>query len=325
MRVLVTGSSGLVGAALAGALERAGIGVTRFDCRDGDGAADIRDPDRLAGAIAGCDGVFHLAAVSRVAWGEATPGLCRTINVAATRNVLSAAVQDRARPWLVFASSREVYGSLTEGPATEETPFAPLNIYGETKVAGEQDVVAAAEYGVRAAIVRLSNVYGGLNDHPDRAVPSLLWAAMQGKPLTISGAETFFDFVHVDDCVTGLIAAMNRLVTRKPGGPVHLVSGKATSLLELAEQARSVAGSASAIIVNPARPFDVPGFVGDPERAAELLNWRADIGLREGLERLFADLRRRGRPMDPVAMPPEQMTGRDYPAMRMARAAGGAH
>jgi nucleoside-diphosphate-sugar epimerase len=304
MRVLVTGSSGLVGAALARSLKDQGVEVVPFDCRDGAATADIRNRAALDDAIAGCDGVIHLAAVSRVAWGESAPDLCNAVNVTGTSNVIAAATAAPGKPWLLFASSREVYGRLDTIPADERAPLRPANVYGKSKIDGEICVSRAREGGLRAAVIRLSNVYGALNDHPDRAVPSLLWAAMHNRDLTISGADTYFDFVHVDDCVRGIIALMARLADGKVTDPVHLVSGKATNLLELAVLARSVTESASEIIVKAARPFDVPGFVGDPRRAVEVLDWWATISLRSGLERLWAGLCASGRPMDDVGLPP---------------------
>lgn len=303
VRILVTGSSGLVGVPLVAALQGHGHEVVCCDLRDG-GGTDIRDGDAMARALAGCDGIVHLAAVSRVAWGEAAPALCDEVNVAGTATVIEAALAAPRRPWMVFASSREVYGTLHSLPATEDAPLFPQNIYGRSKLAGEELVRAATARGLRAAIVRLSNVYGGMNDHPDRAVPALMWRAVRGLDLTVTGAETFFDFVHVHDSVAGLGAAVDRLAAGHDLPPVHLVTGRATTLRELAGLALSIAQAPSRLAVHPARPFDVPGFVGDPGLARRLLGWQAQVALEDGLRRLCDDLHSRGEPMPEVRMPP---------------------
>lgn len=187
-------------------------------------------------------------------------------------------------------------------PVTEAAPRAPLNHYGRSKAEAEIVVEAARAAGLRTAIVRL--VYGALNDHPDRAVPSLLWRAMAGEELRITGAANFFDFVHVEDCAEGLIAAADRLIAGgAPPAPAHLATGIPTSLGALATQCRAVAGSASPLALLPPRDFDVTGFCGDPALAAELLGWRARIRLEEGLRMLRQELAERGRPLDPVTMP----------------------
>lgn len=303
MRLLITGSLGLVGASMLNRLRQAGIDVVEFDIRK-DGH-DIRDREAVRRAIAGCDGVVHLAAISRVAWGETDPALCDDINITGTAVILDAAAMEPKRPWVLFASSREIYGDPAAFPVREDAAMAPLNTYGRSKAEGEKLVTAAAAGGLRTAIVRLSNVYGTANDHPDRAVPSLLGRAVRGEELRISGENHFFDFVHVDDCVRGLMMVIERLQGGIETPPLHLATGIRTTLGELARAAIATAQSASELKVLPSRSFDVAGFQGDPARAAEVLGWHAEIGLDEGLRRLRDIMVARGRPLDPVEMPRE--------------------
>lgn len=290
MRTLITGSSGLVGAEMAAALRALGHEVVDFDIArmPADGLAeDIRNLDVLSDRMRGCDGIVHLAAVSRVAWGERDPELCHSVNVDGTRRVVDAALSQPRIPWLIFASSREVYGDPDVLPVTEDAPMIAANHYGRSKVEGERLVAAARDRGLRSAILRLSNVYGTANDHPDRAVPALLAAAIRGQELRITGADTFFDFVHVEDCVRAMLTVMARLaVDGADLPPIHLTTGIATSLRELAAKAVDVAGTGAGIVVLPPRSFDVRGFCGIPARAAGLLDWSARISLDEGLVRL---------------------------------------
>lgn len=301
MRLLITGSRGLVGATLLETLRRAGIEAVEFDIRKD--RRDIRNPVAVRQAMAGCDGVVHLAAISRVACGEADPALCDDINITGTAVILDAALGAAHRPWVLFASSREIYGDPDVFPVREDAPMAPVNAYGRSKAEGEKLVAAAAAEGLRTAIIRFSNVYGTGNDHPDRAVPSLLWRAVQGKELQISGENHFFDFVHVEDCARGLMTVIDRLQAGRDTPPLHLATGIRTTLDELARAARAVAQSASPLKILPSRSFDVAGFQGDPARAAEVLGWHARIGLEEGLRRLRDIMVQRARPLDPVEMP----------------------
>jgi len=183
MHILVTGSCGLVGRALTQALQSDGLTVRGFDPHaiDPGERGDVRDPKAVRAAIETCDGVIHLGAVSRVVWGERDPALCQTTNVEGSRNVLASAATSRRRPWVILASSREVYGQATSLPVAEDAPRRPLNVYARSKVAAEDLAHAVRRDGVRAAVVRLSNVYGSAADHPDRVVPAFARSDMPAR------------------------------------------------------------------------------------------------------------------------------------------------
>jgi UDP-glucose 4-epimerase len=293
-RVLVTGSEGLIGGAVAKHLRALGLGITELDLRapDRPRRGDIRDVARLECAIDACDGVVHLAAVSRVVWAEQQQSLCWDTNVGALQQLLQAALVSPRRPWLVFASSREVYGDAAKLPATEDNPLQPVNLYGRSKVAGEALCAAAAAAGLRVAIVRLSNVFGSRTDHPDRVVPAFIRAALAGEPLRVDGAESTFDFTYLDDAVSGLTAVVDLLSSeRQAPPPLHLVTGVPTSLGHLAATVVRLSASASRVIEAPPRSFDVARFFGDPSRAHALLGWRAAVPLQSGLVGLIAEFR----------------------------------
>ena len=236
-------------------------------------------------------GGVHLAAVSRVLWGEHDPEGCRSTNVGGLRNVLQALDERKRQPWLLFVSSREVYGQPRRLPATEDTPLRPVNIYGRSKVEGERLVDDGRSRGVRAATVRLSNVYGRARDHADRVIPAFLRAAISGTPLRVDGAQCTFDFTHIDDTIRGMVAVADRLAKGQGLPPVHLVTGRPTTLGELAGLAVALAGGRAPITESPPRSFDVARFRGNPERARKLLGWTPRVDLCDGLERLLRELR----------------------------------
>lgn len=304
MRLLITGSYGLVGTALTHMCERLGHDVVCFDVVDPSSPGkDVRDPEALAASIGDCDGVVHLAAISRVAWGEISPALCHDVNVLGTSAVINAMMARPSPPWLLFASSREIYGNPARPLVSEEDPVAPVNHYGDSKAKGELLIGQAREQGLQAAVVRLSNVYGGRRDHPDRAVPSLVARADAGLDLMLTGGGSYFDFVHVHDTVTGLMAVMDRLADGDRHLPaIQLTTGERTSLRQVAEMAVDLTGSSSRIIEQSARPFDVAGFCGSPARARALLGWRAETDLRQGMGEVIANLRSEG-PLDPISLP----------------------
>ncbi|NJO33035.1 MAG: SDR family oxidoreductase, partial [Rhodospirillales bacterium] len=228
MRVLVTGGLGLVGTALVDRLRRNGTEVRVADVRvppGGNGFGDVVDALRLARLAQGCTGIVHLAAVSRVLWGERDPDLCWQVNVQGTSNVLRVALLTDARPWVLFSSSREVYGEPESLPVSEDHPLRPINTYGRAKAEGERLVEAARHYGLRAAIVRFSNVFGSVDDHADRVVPAFARAAALGQPLTVNGWEHTFDFTPLADTVEGLLRLIELLDAERATPPaIHLLT-----------------------------------------------------------------------------------------------------
>lgn len=288
--VLVTGSEGLIGTAIRHRLHIEGIRTRRFDLQHQ--GCDVLHRERLVQAAKQCVGIVHLAAVSRVVWGERDPEHCWQTNVEGTRNVLFAAQQSPLRPWVIFASSREVYGTADFLPAQEDMPIRPCNVYGRSKAAAEQLCTAARVDGVRTAILRLSNVYGRTQDHPDRVVPCFARQAAVGEVMRIEGSENVFDFTHIDDTTAGLVALIQRLFTDSPlPPPIHLLTGRPTTLRQLAEHACRAGGGRSTFEEAPSRAFDVARFYGDPRRAYEILQWRPRIHIEAGVAQLVRDFR----------------------------------
>ncbi len=293
-RILITGSSGLIGRALLAQMNFAGVRPLRFDIRETAAPAfgDLRDHLALERAVAGATGIVHLGGVSRVIWGERFPELCHAVNVEATRKILDLALHSRHRPWLVYASSREVYGQQNVLPAVETAPLNPLNTYARSKVAAEKLVSAAREAGLSTATVRFSSVYGDIDDHADRVVPAFAAAAACGGTMRIDGPNCAFDFTHVDDVAAGLMKICGALAAGEKKMPaLHFVSGMRTTLRELAELATDLGPCATQISLAPPRTFDIHEFYGDPTRASEVLGWRTTVSLRAGLGRLIEEFK----------------------------------
>ncbi|PLK26770.1 NAD(P)-dependent oxidoreductase [Novosphingobium sp. TH158] len=286
--ILVTGSAGLIGTAVLGLLAEAGIAARGFDMRE-DAAQDTRNSSALAEALDGATGVVHLAAVSRVVWAQNDPDLTQQVNVEALRSLIGLMQDSPLSPWLIFASSREVYGEQARLPVVEDDPLEPLNTYARSKVAGEEQTAAARGGGMRAQTVRFSNVYGSTADHEDRVVPAFARTAALGGELRIDGSENLFDFTHVDDAALGLFKAIVAMIEGRDLPSIHFLTGKGTTLGELAAMAVKEARRPVTLREAPPRRFDVARFVGDPSRARELLGWEAKIPVEAGFARLVDD------------------------------------
>jgi len=282
--ILVTGALGLIGRSFCARLEREGLAYRPFDLRRS-ALEDIRDPARLEAALDGASGIVHLAAVSRVVWGERDPETCWNTNVLPLQRLLEAGVAQRGL-FIVFGSSREVYGQAARFPVTEEDPLEPVNVYGRSKLAGEAVIAALREQGMIANLCRFSSVFGSTHDHADRVAMAFAAAAAHGGTIRIDGRGNTFDFTSVEDAVEGLFRVTEASVLGERLPPVHFASGRGTSLAELAEIARGFARSKVDVVDAPPRTFDVSHFVGDPSRARTVLGWQA----RADLEKRFGQL-----------------------------------
>ena len=291
----ITGSAGLIGTALLLRLRDRGYRVVPFDLHipaAHAGHGDVLDRRRVQRLADACDGIVHLAAVSRVILGERDPQLCWATNVLGTQRVLDAALAASHRPWVIFASSREVYGQAQALPVAEDAPLCPVNVYGRSKVEAEHRVIEARARGLRTAILRFSNVYGSTHDHADRVVPAFARAAARGTTLRVDGSQHLFDFTHLSDTVAAILATLLRVEQGEALPPIHILTGRGTTLGDLAALAIAAGGKRSGYIEAPARSYDVARFVGDPTRAKQRLGFCASVSIAQGVARLvqaFAD------------------------------------
>jgi nucleoside-diphosphate-sugar epimerase len=303
MRVLVTGSSGLIGVPLCQALRAAGHRVDEFDVRRPPGlpadesfdSRDIRDPDALRRAVKDVDGVVHLAAVARCAPAEADPPLAQAVNVGGTRDVLAALGSAHRSAWFVFASSREVYGEVRHVPVSESSLPHPKAVYGRTKAEAEVEVARwDSAPSRRVAILRFTNLYGSPWDYPDRVIPAFVRRARNGEPLEVRGPDQILDFLEVRDAVRAVGSAVERLgASLRSIEPTNIASGQACSLRSLADQVVAVTSSRSPIREVSPVAWTPSQFVADISRARTALGWEPTIPLRQGLSDLssaFASL-----------------------------------
>lgn len=290
-RLLLTGSAGLVGRAVRLALLAGGHQVVGLDnavspCHLDHG--DIRSPATIAARAAGCHGILHLAAIARVSVSAAEPALCRSVNVGGVRAVLDTARDLPGRPFVLLASSREVYGEPARLPVAETASIAPINAYGRSKAAAERLAAHARAAGQHTQIVRYANVYGSIDDHPDRVVPAFTRAAAQGGSMHVRGAANAFDFTHVDDVAAGTVRLVEALLAgERCLPPIHFATGEPTTLGDLARRAHRLGSGRARLIEESTVGGTVARFWGDPARARSLLGWQASVTLERGLKTMI--------------------------------------
>jgi len=161
-KVLLTGGSGLTGRVLAPMLSSR-YEVTHFEMKNpGDGLpfveGDLRSPQDVTAACEGMDAVMHVAALHGRAWGEVGDDVGFDVNVTGTKNILEGAAKAGAKR-VVFTSS--IWATGHGNPPPDELPIdesltrAPREVYGLTKILGEQMCrYAAANYGMSTIAVR---------------------------------------------------------------------------------------------------------------------------------------------------------------------------
>jgi nucleoside-diphosphate-sugar epimerase len=197
-------------------------------------------------------------------------------------------------PWVIYGSSREVYGAASKVPVSEDQTLRPVNIYGESKVAAEYLVRNYSRLTKRPVIIfRFSNVYGSIHDHATRVIPAFVRASITESAIRMDGEDHTFDFTHVDDTASAIKAAVNQISNGRLVGieTMNVVSGQGTTLLQLALLVAKISDTHIPMIKGMPRDFDVDHFIGDPYRLYNLLGFRCNIPLRLGIERLLNDYR----------------------------------
>ncbi|BCD98207.1 NAD-dependent epimerase/dehydratase family protein [Marinagarivorans cellulosilyticus] len=300
---LVTGGCGYLGSRLVSHLiERGhyvrvldnlshGIPVSASDCMELN-VGDVCNAKTVEQFMQDVDGCFHLADMSEYGFDKNN---FRDIKATLTGgfNVFSAAAKTKTK--VVYVSSSAVYGDNAELPLSEYAEPCPLTPYAADKRALEIHAkVASLMEGVQTVGLRLFNVYGERYEHEYQSrdvVTQFIMNALQGKSMTIYGdGEQSRDYVHVDDAVKFLMAAMD-YSSRIPD-IFNICSGEGVTVNALAQRIMCLANAHVAVNHKTSRSGDIYGSVGCPAKAAEKLNCSTSISLNKGLSQLIAFYRK---------------------------------
>ena len=311
MKVLVTGAAGFIGSHVVDGLLKQGHQVVavddlssgeerfldsrarfhRLDIRAAEFAALVRQEEPEV--------VHHLAAQMSVSRSVREPLFDADVNVLGGLNLLLAARDVNAR--IVFSSTGgAIYGTDARLPITETAAAWPVSMYGVSKLAFEHYLFAfRQQFGLESTILRYSNVYGPRqNPHGEAGVVAIFARRiLAGQACTIhgTGADTR-DYVHVAD-----VARANLLALEKhPEGVFNIGTGRQTSTNTIFGLIGENLDPSARAEHGPPRPGDLPASALDWSRAEQVLGWRPEIGIEDGIAETAAWFRQ-DTPSEPGA------------------------
>jgi len=241
----------------------------------------------------------HLAAVSRVKIAHENPLECINTNIGGIINVLESVRlihSDNNFPWVIFGSSREVYGESAILPVNESSTRKAINVYGVSKLSGEELCKVYSEnYGLKVRVLRFSNVYTGKNDHLDRVIPKFILQAFNGEDLIINGTgEEIFDFTYIKDTIQGIWGCVQEIERDTHlFDDFNISTGVPISLKQLADTVIKKTRSKSTVEFTKPRSYDVNKFYANPSKAIKILGFLPKITFDEGIDLSIAELERK--------------------------------
>jgi nucleoside-diphosphate-sugar epimerase len=308
MRVLITGSSGQIGTNLALALKARGDEVLGLDHRPNTWTdaftTEIVDLVKLARGDAewsppvAPDVIVHLAAWAKVYQLVLQPQKALE-NVEMTFAALELA--RRLETPIIFGSSREVYGDIhrhitDEAKADFVVAESP---YSASKIAGEAFFYSYAKcYKLPNLVFRFSNVYGRYdNDEArmERVIPLFVRKIAHGEPITVFGKNKTLDFTYIDDCVSGIVAGIDALASRKVvNQTINLAYGEGQSLGQLVELIEQSTQRQADVTYKEPLVGEVTRYVADITKARQLLGYEPKTPLGDGIKRYVQWWREKG-------------------------------
>jgi len=302
MKTLVTGGAGFIGSHTVDAL--VATGQHQVSIIDNLSAGkrhhvnpaasfheiDLRDADAVRRVIEAetPEVIVHLAAQMDVRRSVADPSYDAQVNVVGFLNLMESARHHGLRRVIFSSTGGAIYGEQETFPAPEDHPLHPVSPYGVAKLATEAYLFFyKVQYGIDYTALRYGNVYGPRQDpHGEAGVVAIFCGRMlEGKPCTIYGdGKQTRDYVFVGDVARANITAANSNVS----GAINIGTGVETNVNELYHTLGTVADVTRAPEYAPARPGEQSRSVISPARARELLNWRPQVELANGLDQTFS-------------------------------------
>jgi len=258
---------------------------------------DILDESLAIKASKDIDVIVHLAANTGVGPSVESPRQDMEANVIGTFNMLEAARQDNIRHF-IFASSGAPVGECAP-PIHEELAPHPVSPYGASKLAGEGYCSTYFHtFDLKTVILRFGNVYGPGSGHKNSVIAKFIKQTLDGEASEIYGDGTQTrDFIYIDDLVDAIRKAADPETLKphtsslaKPWGETfQIATNKEHTVNEVAETLKNELALQHEIDMKieygEPRRGDVQRNYSDTSKAWNLLGWKAEIQLEEGIQK----------------------------------------
>ncbi|HEX2606661.1 MAG TPA: SDR family oxidoreductase [Flavisolibacter sp.] len=309
MKILITGGAGFIGSHLADELiKHPDISAVRLLDNLATGSiknithllnhekitflnGDIRDYETCLQASEGMDLISHQAALGSVPRSIKDPRTTNDVNISGALNVYTAAKENSIRR-VVYAASSSTYGDHPGLPKREVHIGRPLSPYAVTKYVNELYAqVFASVYQMEFIGLRYFNVFGPRQtpDGPYAAViPLFMRAILNNEPPVINGDGSHSrDFTFVKNAVQANVKALFTTNPEAVNQVYNIAFGQQTTLLEVFEYMKEVAGSDLSPRLGPERAGDVRHSLADITKARELLGYDPEFSVKQGIKTAF--------------------------------------
>jgi len=263
-------------------------------------AGDITDPFWTLEAAAGCEIIFHLAALIAIPYSYTAASQFLSVNCTGTLNLLEAA-RSHGVERFVHTSTSETYGTAQYTPMDEKHPLTGQSPYAASKIGADKLVEGYhLSFGVPAAVIRPFNTYGP-GQSARAVIPTIISQALEGGSIRLGLLTPVRDLTYISDTVSAFIKIAGE--PRAIGEVVNVGSGAAVSIGQVADMVIGLLGGNKTVVRDDTRlrppQSEVMELLCDNRKARELLGWEPETGLEAGLTatiRFIRDHRERYKP-----------------------------
>jgi NAD dependent epimerase/dehydratase len=304
--VLITGAGGFIGSHLTERLAREGAQVralVRYTSRRDEGFlstlpddvrsqirvvhGDVRDIKTVREAMQGVQFVFHLAALVGIPYSYLHPQEVIETNVIGTANVLLSARDNGNLQRVLLTSTSEVYGTAQYVPIDEVHPLQPQSPYSATKIAADAlGISFQRSFETPVVLVRPFNAYGP-RQSMRAVIPTIIVQAITRDQVMLGALHPTRDFTYVTDTADGFVRAAT--ASEAVGQAINIGSGQEISIGDLARLIVKLVGRDVPVVQDPQRlrptSSEVEQLCASNALAQEILGWRPQVSLEEGLQR----------------------------------------